>query len=83
MRCKSCDCALTDYEATIRSVYTREYLNMCKVCLEAIKTDVVAVGNVKLMSEDGFDDEADREAINGLIDGFPDDDYFEDKWHDR
>jgi hypothetical protein len=56
---------------------------MCKVCLEAIKTDVVAVGNVKLMSDDGFDEEADRDALNGLIDGFPDDDYFGDKWNER
>jgi hypothetical protein len=80
MRCKSCDCALTDYEATIRSVYTREYLNMCKVCLESIKTDLVAVGNVKLMSEDTLEPE---EPIDGLIDTYPDDDYFQDRWDDR
>jgi hypothetical protein len=81
MRCKSCDCALTDYEATIRSVYTREFLNMCKVCLESIKTDVVAVGNVKLMSEDSSEEVVDE--ISGLIDNYPDDDYFEDRWNER
>jgi hypothetical protein len=80
MRCKSCNEALTDYEATIRSVYTRDYLNMCKTCLESIKTDVVAVGNVGLMSEDTLDD---ADGLDGLLDSFPDDDYFEDRWGER
>jgi hypothetical protein len=80
MRCKSCDCALTDYEATIRSVYTREYLNMCKVCLESIKTDLVAVGNVGLMSEESLEE---TETLDGLLDNYPDDDYFEDRWNER
>jgi len=83
MKCRSCDCFLSDYEATIRSVYTREYLNMCKVCLESIKTDLVAVGNVGLMSDDHSEDEAATGALNGLIDNYPDDDYFDDKWGDR
>lgn len=81
MKCRSCDCFLTDYEATIRSVYTREYLNMCKTCLESIKTDLVAVGNVGLMSEDSLDDEDVVDDISGLIDTLPDD--YDDKWHDR
>jgi hypothetical protein len=80
MRCRSCGVALTDYEATIRSVYTREYLDMCKTCLESIKTDVVAVGNVGLMSEDTLDD---ADGLDGLLDSFPDDDYFEDRWSER
>jgi hypothetical protein len=80
MRCKSCNEALTDYEATIRSVYTRDYLNMCKTCLESIKTDVVAVGNVGLMSEDTLDD---ADGLDGLLDLFHDDDYFDDRWQDR
>jgi hypothetical protein len=80
MRCRSCDCALGDYEATVRSVYTREYLDLCKTCLESIKTDVVAVGNVGLMSEDGGDDVSE---ISGLLDDFKDDDYFEDRWSER
>jgi hypothetical protein len=80
MRCRSCGVALTDYEATIRSVYTREYLDMCKTCLESIKADVVAVGNVGLMSDDGGDDVSE---ISGLLDDFKDDDYFEDRWNER
>lgn len=56
---------------------------MCKTCLESIKTDLVAVGNVGLMSEDSQDDEAAYGSLNGLLDNYPDDDYFEDKWGER
>lgn len=81
MRCKACNEALTDYEATIRSVYTREYVSMCKTCLESIKTDLVAVGNVGLMSEDSLDDDDVVDDISGLIDTYPDD--YDDRWQDH
>lgn len=29
MRCFSCDCELSDYEATLRSATTNQYLDMC------------------------------------------------------
>jgi hypothetical protein len=74
---------MSDYEATVRSVFTREYIGLCKHCLGTIKTDVVAVGNVGLMSDEDDASEPDSEAINGLTEHFDDDDYFEDRWHDR
>ncbi len=74
---------MSDYDATVRSVFTREYIGLCKHCLGTIKSDVVAVGNVGLMSD--LDDvyEADTEEISGLSDDFPDDDYYMDKWNER
>ena len=51
MRCAACNEILTDYESTVRSVFSREYVSLCKWCLGTIKTDVVAVGNINLMSD--------------------------------
>ncbi len=83
MRCRACDELMSDYDATVRSVFTREYIGLCKHCLGTIKSDVVAVGNVGLMSD--LDDvyEADTEEISGLSGDFPEDDYFEDRWNER
>jgi hypothetical protein len=83
MRCRACNEVLTDYESSVRSVFSREYVNLCKWCLGTIKTDCVAIGNINLMSD--LDDiaEADREAENGLNGDFPDDDYYMDIRNDR
>ena len=83
MRCRACNELMSDYDASVRSIYTREYIGLCKHCLGTIKTDVVAVGNIGLMSDLDQVDEADSEEINGLADGFPEDDYYKDLWSDR
>lgn len=51
MRCRACNEVLSDYENTIRSIYTREYIGLCKYCLDSVKSEVVGVGNISLMSE--------------------------------
>jgi len=33
MRCYCCDCSLSDYESTLRSASTGEYLDTCRKCL--------------------------------------------------
>jgi hypothetical protein len=56
---------------------------MCKQCLKSIKTDLVAVGNVSLMSEADETDEgtgSDLDPLTG-IDGF--DDGNDDPWQSR
>ena len=83
MRCAACDVILSDYEASVRSVFSREYVSLCKWCLGTIKTDCVAVGNINLMSDLDDIGEADREAENGLNGDFPDDDYYMDIRNDR
>ena len=80
MRCRSCNEALTDYETTIRSLHTMEYVSMCKQCLKSIKTDLCAVGNVSLMSEaDEVEEgtEADLDPFAGI------EDFDDDPWRDR
>lgn len=83
MRCAACNEVLTDYEASVRSVFSREYVSMCKWCLGTIKTDLVAVGNINLMTDLDDIGEAVDEAKNGLADDFPDDDYYMDLRDDR
>jgi hypothetical protein len=36
MKCRSCDCNLNDYESTIKSPVSGEYLDLCKNCLSYI-----------------------------------------------
>lgn len=35
MRCFACDSELTDYEATLKSLVTGEYLDLCVSCISA------------------------------------------------
>lgn len=83
MRCRACNEILTDYESSVRSVFSREYVNLCKWCLGTIKNDCVAIGNINLMSDLDDISEAVDEAENGLSDDFPDDDYYMDIRNDR
>ena len=84
MRCRACNEILTDYESSVRSVFSREYVSLCKWCLGTIKTDCVAVGNINLMSdlddigeavdeaEKGLDDDSDPFAADGYNDRYYD-----------
>lgn len=83
MRCRACNELMSDYDASVRSIYTREYIGLCKHCLGTIKSDVVAVGNIGLMSDLDDMSEADSEEINGLAEDLPEDDYYKDLWSDR
>lgn len=85
MRCSACDVLLTDYEATIRSIFTGDYVSLCKHCLKTIKNDCVAFGNINLMSDLEDISEAVGEAENGLADDsdtFGADGY-NDRYYDR
>jgi hypothetical protein len=82
MRCAACNEVLSDYEASVRSIFSREYVSLCKWCLGTIKNDCVAVGNISLMSDLDDIGEAAEEAKNGLADDF-DDDYYMDIRDDR
>lgn len=57
MRCVACDTILTDYEATLRSEVTDEYLDMCMDCLNEIP-EVTYIDRPDLQSfQCGEDDE--------------------------
>jgi len=49
MRCRCCDKNLSDYESTIKSSITNEYLDTCISCLKVI--DIHYVGRPDLEEE--------------------------------
>ena len=55
MRCLSCNEALSDYEASRRSVRTHQYIDLCNGCFRYVRDEIAAVGNVRLIT-DGDDD---------------------------
>ena len=82
MRCAACNNILTDYESSVRSVFSREYVSLCKWCLGTIKTDCVAVGNINLMSDLDDISEVVDEAEKDSDDPFAADGY-NDHYYDR
>ena len=40
MKCLSCDCILTDFEATRKSRVTKEYIDLCSSCYSTIAEDL-------------------------------------------
>lgn len=52
MRCYCCNRALSDYEATRRSVTTGNFLDMCNKCYGSISNEVLAIERQDLKHED-------------------------------
>ena len=48
MRCGACDCELTDFEATRKSIVSGDYLDLCGNCLGYIVDVVNTSENYKL-----------------------------------
>lgn len=73
MRCYCCNKALSDYEATRKSVTTGNFLDMCNKCYGTISGDVLSLERTDLRHEDQDEDEF-HDVKN--------DDYFT-MWNDR
>ena len=43
MRCFSCDCELTDFEATRKSKVTEEYIDLCESCFSEVQDMFIEV----------------------------------------
>jgi hypothetical protein len=52
MRCYCCNKALSDYEATRKSVSTGDFLDMCNKCYGSISSEVLAIERTDLRHED-------------------------------
>ena len=72
MRCYCCNKALSDYEATRKSVTTGQFLDMCNKCYGSISGDILAIERTDLRHEDEEDEFHDVEK----------DDYFT-SWEER
>ena len=81
MRCICCNTALNDYESTVRHGITRQFLEMCSICLKSVdayipmqvRNDLLSendTGNIELLEDDDY------------IEDYDDDD-IEDYWKER
>jgi hypothetical protein len=71
MHCVNCDRLLSDFEATRKHAVTFQFLDLCKVCFEDVKTIIPTIDNRSLMTEQDFDtddDEADLDTMPSLED---------------
>lgn len=56
MRCRCCDKKLSEFEATRKSINTKEYLDMCNRCYNTISNQVLSYERYDL-----YDDENDEQ----------------------
>jgi hypothetical protein len=81
MRCSCCNESLSDYEVTIRHAITKQFIEMCSICLKnsgipvQIRPDLM--GEIDTALEDLVDDYED------ISEEVPDDDYYKDFWDER
>jgi hypothetical protein len=72
MHCVNCDRLLSDFEATRKHAITFQFLDLCKVCFEDVKTIIPTIDNRSLMTEQDLDvdddDEADMDTMPSLED---------------
>ena len=52
MRCLSCNCVLTDYEATRKSAHTNMYIDLCNSCFSDVQYDMDTIERPDLEHED-------------------------------
>lgn len=60
MRCRSCDCELTDFESTRKSMVTGEYFDLCNSCFSTIRDDIWAIERHDLEHDEVLDHKEDR-----------------------
>lgn len=57
MRCLSCDKNLTDFEATRKSVFSGEFIDLCNHCFASVYEDLQTIERSDLAhEEDSFDE---------------------------
>ena len=59
MHCVNCDRLLSDFEATRKHAITFQFLDLCKVCFEDVKTIIPTIDNRSLMTEQDLDNDDD------------------------
>jgi hypothetical protein len=81
MRCICCNTALSDYESTVRHGITRQFLEMCSICLKSVDAYIPVMVRNDLLSEN---DTGNGELIeeDEYIEGY-DDGSIDDYWQER
>jgi hypothetical protein len=58
MRCLSCNCVLTDFEATRKGANTGNYIDLCNRCFKDIAEDMHVIERSDLRTEGDLDGNA-------------------------
>jgi hypothetical protein len=67
MHCVNCDRLLSDFEATRKHAITFQFLDLCKVCFEDVKTIIPTIDNRSLMTEQDFDTDDDMDTTGNEV----------------
>lgn len=65
MHCNACNRLLSDFESTRKHAITFEFLDLCKVCFEDVKTIIPTIDRRELMTEQDFDTDPDVDLDTG------------------
>lgn len=52
MRCLSCDKNLTDFEATRKSVFSGEFIDLCNHCFASVSDDLQTIDRPDLLHDE-------------------------------
>lgn len=66
MRCLSCNAALTDFEATRKSVTTAEYIDLCDHCFNTISDDILTEDRGDLATDEEIKESIQDSSHCGL-----------------
>jgi hypothetical protein len=77
MHCQACNRLLSDFESTRKHAVTFEFLDLCKVCFEDVKTIIPTIDRRELMTEQDFDNEPEDNPDTDEV--WEDFSYFVDK----
>ena len=67
MHCQACNRLLSDYESTRKHAITFEFLDLCKVCFEDVKTIIPTIDRKELMTDQDLDvDDDDTNVDTGV-----------------
>ena len=64
MRCGACNKLLSAFESTRKHAITFQFLDLCKVCFEDVKTIIPTIDNRSLMTEQDFDADPDDDDLD-------------------
>lgn len=65
MRCQCCNRALNDFESTLKSANTGQYLDTCNKCLKELGIKTVGRSDLEVF-EDAYDED---DGVNDETDG--------------
>ena len=67
MHCVNCDRLLSDFEATRKHAITFEFLDLCKVCFEDVKTIIPTIDRKELMTDQDLDMDDDTDTTGNEV----------------